>query len=87
MTALMIVSYNGGDVIRLVWRITSSRGGGFVAVVPALLRLLLIYCDRGVVYAPSLEAYVGGGLVVGSSVTVVAGGDIVAARSAREVIV
>ena len=87
MTALIIVSYNGGDVIRLVWRITSSRGGGFVTVVSALLRLLLVYYDRGVVYAPSLEAYVGGGLVVGSGVAVVAGGDIVTARSTREVIV
>ena len=87
MTALIIVSYNGGDVIRLVWRITSSRGGGFVAVVSALLRLLIVCCDRGVVCAPSLEAYVGGGPVAGSGAAVVAGGDIVAARSAREVIV
>ena len=39
------------------------------------------------VYTPSLKAYVGGGLVVGSGVAVVAGGGIVAARSTREVIV
>ena len=39
------------------------------------------------VYTPNLEAYVGGGLVVGSGVAVVAGGDIVAARSTREVTV
>ena len=39
------------------------------------------------VYTPSLEAYVGGGLVAGSGVAVVAGGDIVAARSIKEVIV
>ena len=39
------------------------------------------------VYTPSLEAYVRGGLVVGSGVTVVAGGDIVKARSIKKVIV
>ena len=56
-------------------------------MVSALLRLLIVYCNRGVAYAPSLEAYVGGGLIVGSGVTVVAGGDIVTARSIKEVIV
>ena len=53
----------------------------------ALLRLLLIYYNRGVVYTPSLEAYVGDGLIISSGVTVVAGGDIVTARSTREVII
>ena len=38
-------------------------------------------------YTSNLEAYVGGGLVVGSGVTVVAGGDIVTARSIKEVII
>ena len=56
-------------------------------MVSALLRLLLIYYNKGVVYTPSLEAYVGGGPVAGSGVAVVAGGGIVAARSAREVTV
>ena len=87
LTALTIVSYDNGNVIRLVWRITSSRSGGFVTIVSALLRLLLIYYNRGVVYTPSLKAYVGDGLVVGSGVAVVAGGDIVAARSTKEVTV
>ena len=39
------------------------------------------------VYTPNLEAYVRGGLVVGSGVAVVAGGDIVTARSIKEVII
>ena len=56
-------------------------------MVLALLRLLLVYYNRGVVYTPSLEAYVGGGPVAGSGVAVVAGGGIVAARSIKEVIV
>ena len=56
-------------------------------MVSALLRLLLVYYNRGVVYTFSLKAYVKGGLVVGSGVAVVAGGDIVAARSTKEVIV
>ena len=56
-------------------------------MVSALLRLLLVCCNRGVVYTPSLEAYVGGGPVAGSGAAVVAGGDIVAARSVREVTV
>ena len=53
----------------------------------ALLRLLLIYYNKGVVYTFSLEAYVGGGLVISSGVAVVAGGDIVTVRSTKEVIV
>ena len=56
-------------------------------MVSALLRLLLIYYNKGVIYTLNLKAYVGGGLVVGSGVTVVAGGGIVAARSTREVII
>ena len=56
-------------------------------MVSALLRLLIVYYNRGVVYTPSLKAYVGGEPVVGSGVAVVAGGDIVAARSTREVII
>ena len=82
MTVLTIVSHNGGDVIRLVWRITSSRSDSFVTVVLALLRRSFVYCGRGVVCEASLEAYVGGGLVAVAGAAVAAGGGVVAARSA-----
>ena len=85
MTALTIVSFNGGDVIRLVWRITSSRSSGFVTVVLALLRRSFIYYCRGVVYVAAREAYVGSGLVAVTSAAVAAGVNVVAARSAYEV--
>ena len=84
LTALIIVSHVGGDVIRLVWRITSSRSGGLVTGVLALLRRSFICCSRGVVYVVSLEAYVGSGpvAVTDADVAAVAGGGVVAARSA-----
>ena len=64
LTVRIISSLEGGVVMLPVWRMTSSRGVGFVARAGLpLLWVLFVYCYRGVICKARRAAYVSGGPV------------------------
>ena len=80
-----IVSHEGGNVSRLVWRMTSSRAGGLVVVL--LWRdfvCLGAACVAGAVCVATHEAYVGRVVVVAAGEAAGRGWEAIAALSAWE---